>query len=289
MQYVVDALSQGSVYALCALGIALVFGVMGLINFAYGELMMVGGFALALTSGLPLPVSIAVMVVAVMLTALLTERVGFRPLRAADGETLLVASFGVSFFLQALSIIVFGSLGRGVSVLPGFERGIPLFGVTVRALDLLAIGLTAVLLTILVVLLRFRVGIEMRAAAENIEVANSLGISTNRAIALAFGISGVLAAATALILSAQRGLVDSTFGTTPMLMAFIAMSIGGIGSLPGAVVGGYLVGMISTAFQVLLPSQVVGLRDLFVFGLVLLILVARPQGLFRVRGRAVRI
>lgn len=289
MQFVVDALGTGSLYALCALGVALVFGVMGLINFAHGELIMVGGYTLALTSWLPPAASIAVTVVAVSTMALLTERVAFRPLRGADGETLLVTSFGVSFLVQSVALLVFGALGTGVAVLPSLSASMDVLGIRVRASDMLAIILASVLLVSLVLFLRSAPGIRMRAAAEDFDVARILGVRSNRVVATAFALSGILAAAVALILVIQRGLVSPSFGVTTMLMAFIAVAIGGIGSLLGAVVGGYVLGLAEVAMQVLLPTEFRPYRDAVVFVIVLVLLVVRPNGLFRVRTRGERV
>lgn len=280
VQYGIDALNHGSIYALCSLGIALVFGVMGLINFAHGELMMIGGFVLVVLTAQPLWIAAIFAVLGVAACALAIERAAFRPVRKADGETMLVTSFAVSFLLQGVAILAFGSLGRSVSVLPALsEQSVAVGGVDIRLLDVVTIGTTIVMLVLLLLFLRSRWGVQMRAAAENFGNSQLIGVRANRVIGAAFAVSGVLAAVTAVILAAQRGLVDPTFGTTTMLMAFIAVILGGIGSVSGAVVGAYLLGAISVAFQALLPSGVRPFRDAFIFGFVVLVLVVRPQGL----------
>lgn len=290
MQYLIDALSQGSLYALCALGIALIFGVMRLINFAHGELMMVGGYVLVVAGGIPVWAALLSVLLVVCFLAVAIERIAFRPVRDADPETMLVTSFALSFLLQSLAILCFGSLGRSVRVFPNSVTGVTEFGgMSLRWLDIITVALTATLLTGLTVFMKTSHGVAMRAAAEDFTVARLLGVRANHVIALAFAISGVFAAATGVVLAAQRGLVEPGFGTNTMLFAFIAVIIGGIGSLSGAVLGSYALGVVSVAMQTLLPDGLRPFRDAFIFLVVVLLLLARPSGLLRNRSLTVRI
>jgi branched-chain amino acid transport system permease protein len=289
VQYVIDALSLGSLYALFALGIALVFGVMQLINFGHGELIMVGGYALVMISAPSGLLTIAVMVVVVVGVALAMERIAFRPVRRADAETLLVTSFAVSFFLQSLATLTLGALPRGASVLPGLNKPLSVAGLNVRGLDLVTVGVTLALVTALVLFLKTRTGVQMRAAAEDFQTARLLGVAANKVIAIAFAMSGVLAAVAAVILVAQTGLVQPTIGVSAVLAAFIATIVGGIGSLTGAVLGGYLLGAVTVSLQALLPLALRSYRDAFVFVAVVAILILRPQGLLTPKSAATRV
>ena len=287
LHYVVDGISLGSLYALFALGIGLIFGVMQLINFAHGELIMIGGYVLVFATG-ALPGRVLILLAIVVLFALAMERVAFRPVRGASLETLLVTSFAVSFLLQNLAILTIGGLPRSVQVLPGLTGTFSIAGFQVRTLDVVTICLTAVLLASLTLFLgRTRLGVQMRAAAENFRIARALGVRANTVIATAFAISGFLAGVASIILVAQTGIVQPTIGLTPVLGAFIATIIGGLGSLTGAVLGGYVLGAITVALQVLLPATLRPYREAFVFVAVVVVLILRPQGLLGSRSRLV--
>jgi branched-chain amino acid transport system permease protein len=290
LQNAIDAVSVGSLYALFALGIALIFGIMRLINFAHGELIMVGAFALYLGRHLPWPVQIAVTLGACVAVALLMERVAFRPVRGADATTLLITSFAVSFFLQNLAIMIFGSLPRTANVSTTLSESFSLGGLSIPWLDVLTISVTLALVTALGAFLgKTTVGLQMRAAAEDFRMARVLGVRANVVIATAFGISGVLAAAASVLLMIQTGTVTPTVGSSPVLIAFIATVLGGMGSLRGAVLGGMLLGVLTVALQAYLPLELRYYRDAFAYGAVILMLVVRPQGLVVARSLVTRV
>jgi branched-chain amino acid transport system permease protein len=290
VQYIIDGASLGSLYALFALGIGLIFGIMQLINFAHGELIMVGGYVLVFVSSPPAVVRIALMILVVVLLALVMERVAFRPARGARADTLLVTSFAVSFLLQSLAILIIGALPRSAGILPNLNTSFTIFGYSVRKLDVFTVAITAILLVGLVLFLsRTRIGVQMRAAAEDFRMAQALGVRANTVIATAFAISGLLAAIAALILVAQTGLVSPSIGLAPVLAAFIATIIGGIGSLSGAVLGGYVLGALTVALQATLPLSLRPYRDAFVFGAVVIVLIMRPQGLLSTRSSQARV
>lgn len=279
-QNAIDAISLGSLYALLALGIALIFGIMRLINFAHGELLMIGAYSLVLLDGIPFVPRVAIMVAVVVLFALLMERVAFRPLRSADPATLLVASFAVSYLLQNVATLIFGSVPRATNVSSALSESFTIGQLSISKLDVLTVSLTALLLVALSVFFsRSTVGYKMRAAAENFDMARLLGVRANSVIALAFLLSGVLAAAGAFIITTQTGTVSPTVGTSYVLVAFVATIVGGIGSLLGAVIGGFSLGVVTVVLQVALPESLRPYRDAFVYAVVLLVLVVRPQGL----------
>jgi branched-chain amino acid transport system permease protein len=288
LQNLVDILSGASLYALITLGLALLVGLMGLMNFAYGELIMAGGFALYLTAGSGWPVVVVVTVGVVVAISLLTERIAFRPLRGASPLTLLVASFTVSVMLQNLARMTVGPQTKGVAPWEFIQRNVEIGGVEIARLDLATILLAVVLLLgLLVVLRRTTLGVQLRAAAEDFEMAEIVGVRSNRVIAAGFALTGIIAAAVTFVIVTQQGSVTPTMGQGPVLIAFVGVVIGGMGSLLGATLGGLLLGAATSALDVWLPGDLSPFRDAFVFALVIGVLVLRPQGLLP--GRKARI
>jgi branched-chain amino acid transport system permease protein len=290
IQIVVDAVSLGALYALLALGIALIFGIMNLINFAYGELMMIGGYCMVLFASAWAPFMVIGMLAVVVIAALLMDRIAFKPVRDADATTLLVTSFAISYLLQNLAIMIFGSLPETTSAGSSLDRSIRIGDVAISRLDLIVIAVAVALIVGLVLLVRrTSIGIQMRAAAEDFEIARVMGVNANRVIAVGFAISGLLAAVAAFFLVAQSGSVSPTFGVSAVLIAFIATIVGGLGSLQGAVLAGLGLGAVTVALQELLPAGLVPYRDAFVFLVVLLTLILRPEGLIPQTARATRV
>lgn len=290
VQLVIDTISLGALYALLALGIALIFGIMNLINFAHGELVMIGGYSLVLLAAIAVPVMIVTTLVIVVVSAMLMDRIAFRPVRRADPTTLLITSFALSYLLQNLAIMIFGSLPRTTGAGSGLDRVIEIGSVAVSRLDLTVIAVGGLLIVGLVLLIRrTSIGIQMRAAAEDFETARLLGVKADRVIATGFGISGLLGAVASFFLVAKGGSVSPTLGVSVVLVAFIATIVGGLGSLQGAVLAGFGLGVVTVAFQNVLPAGLVVYRDAFVFLVVLLTLVLRPAGLVPQRARAVRV
>jgi branched-chain amino acid transport system permease protein len=290
VQTLVDAVSVGGLYALTALGIGLIFGVMRLINFAHGELIMIAGYAILLFFGLPAWLVIVGAVFAALVLALAIERAAFRPLRGADPATLLISSFAVSFLLQKTMILLVGSRPKGVDFLSGLVQQIEFGGIRLQLLQVVTILVSAVLLVALTWFLKAtRLGLEMRAAAENFRMAQVLGIRANRVIAAAFAISALLAAVVACLFVAQTGLVQPRMGLQLVIIAFVGTVIGGLGNLAGAALGGFLVGVATILLQALLPPDLRVFREAFVFVAVALVLLLRPQGLIPARGLKERI
>jgi branched-chain amino acid transport system permease protein len=196
----------------------------------------------------------------------------------------------VSFFLEKTLILLVGSRPKGIDFLPGLGRQVDIFGVRLQALQIVTILVSVLLLGGLSWFLKAtRFGLEMRAAAENFTMARMLGVKANRVIMLAFAISGMLAAMIGLILVSQTGTTDIQMGMSLMLVAFIATVIGGLGSLPGAVIAGFLIGGASVLMQVILPIDARPFRDAFVYGAVIICLLWRPQGLFAPKSAKQRV
>jgi branched-chain amino acid transport system permease protein len=290
VQTAVDALAQGSLYAVFALGIAVIFGVMGLVNFAHGAFITIGAMTALVLDNEPSVVVVAAAITVPVLVALATERLGFRSLRNADPATLLITSFAIGYMLQNIVLLIKGSQPLGVDVLPALNDQVSVHGTTITALSIVTIGVTIVMLGGLALFLhRTTTGLRMRAAAEDFEMARVLGVRADRVIALAFAISGVLAGVAALLLLGQTGIFTVDMGITPVLIGFVASVLGGNGSLVGAVVGGYLIGITSVLLQVYLPPNLIAYRDAILFTAVLAFMVVRPQGLIVPRSRTVRV
>jgi branched-chain amino acid transport system permease protein len=279
-QNAVNAISLGSLYALSALGIALIFGVMGLINFAHGELIMAGGYAMVLLYAIGWPIMVLGTIATTIVFAIVMERVAFRPLRNASAATLLIASFTLSYLLQSVVTATATATARPV-VLPSFISDVVEIGsVRIEVLSILTVGCTALLLIALATFLkRTALGLEMRAAAEDFRMARLLGVRANRVIATAFAISGFLAGFVSLSFVGQTASVTPTMGVSITLVAFVATVVGGMGSIVAAPLGGFLLGVVTVALQVLLPDSLGPYRDAFVFAAVIAVLLARPQGL----------
>jgi branched-chain amino acid transport system permease protein len=278
-QSLVNAASLGSLYALFALGLALIFGVMQLVNFAHGELVMVGGYALVLMADRSWPVLILATVAIVIEFALGMERLAFRPVRGASPATLLVTSFALSYLLQNLAILIFGSQAKSASIWAKLSESFSIGFLQIGWLTVVTIGVTMALLLILWRFMKTRIGVQMRAAAEDFRTARILGVRANTVIATSFAWSGLLAAVAAILLITQTGLTQPDIGVNVILVAFVATVLGGMGSLPGAVLGGYLFGTMSVLLQTYLPLELRYYRDAFAYAAVICLLLVRPQGL----------
>ena len=300
IQYAIDAVSLGALFATAALGIGLIFGVMRLINFAYGEYITWGAYALVVPSAAPVaheligawptPILVATIVALVMGLALITERVAFRPLRETEPATLLVASFAVSYLLQNLVLLVEGGRPKSVDLWPSLTTPVAIMGARVPLVDLITMGTCLSLLGLVATFLKYlRFGIELRAAAENFRMARFLGIKADRVIAIAFAISGILAATASLLLVVKTGVLDYRMGVPLVLVAFVGTVIGGMGSMLGAALGGFLMGVATVVLQALLPAELRGARDAFLFGFVILMLLVRPQGIIQAKSEQRRV
>lgn len=284
IQQLVNGLILGSMYALVAIGFSMIYGIVRLINFAHGDIVMIGAFttlALVGTAGtLPFPL----VAVCVLLTGcgvgILVERISFRPMRGAPQVTGFIASLGVSVMLQNLGILLLSAQPRNFSF-PGYMQALLRLGpASFRVVDMV-IFLTAVVLMVLLmaVVKKTRLGMAMRATAENIDVARMMGININRTIMATFAIGSGLAGVAGLMWGGKFGQIDPLMGYIPGLKSFVAAVIGGVGSIPGAILGGFVLGICEVAFVGLLPPIYASYRDAFVFGALILILICLPNGL----------
>jgi branched-chain amino acid transport system permease protein len=284
IQFVIDVLSLGGAYALMALGLVIVYGILRLVNFAYGELIMVAGYTLFLVGGTALPwlVMAAMAVLAAVLTGIATDYVAFRPVRAKSVTAVLITSFAFSTLLQNAALLFISPRPRAVPLPEIFSQTVQIAGVITPMRNLITIGAAVVLLALFALLMRFTVlGIAMRAAATNFTMARMLGVPANLIISSAFAISGLLAGVVGILWIGRIGTVVPGIGLEPLLVAFIATVIGGMRSLTGAVIGGFLLALIDTSLNYTLPQDLLKFRDAFTFSLVILILLWRPEGLMK--------
>lgn len=279
-QSLVDAVALGSLYALVAVGVALVFGVLRIVNFAHGELITAGAYALVLTDEYGSAAAIAVCLAVVVVLTLLLHR-ALRPLRGYGPATVLVATFAISFLLQSLALLAFGGQGNNVSVLPSLNRAAHIAGVDVRWVSIVSIAVTLCLLAATgLVLNRTGIGLQMRAAATDFRAARILGVRTERVISLAFVIGAVMAACVSVLLAVQAPFVYPTFGANILIPALIGVVVGGIDRLRSATLGAFAVGFATSLLGDLLNSSHRVYLDSYVFLLVIVVLLVRPEGLF---------
>lgn len=282
VQQLINALSLGSLYALLALGLAMIYSVLRLMNFAYGELITAAGYTIYFIYGANLPYGLAALagVAVSVLVSLLIEFVAFRPLRKATFATILFSSFAMSILLQNLIRQAVSPRPRGIavpSILDSVFR-IGSFRVSTLSVVTLVISLTAMALLV-TFLQRTRAGIAMRAAAANFEVARLVGVRANRVISLSFVVSGLLAGIGGVLWVSRIGSVTPAMGFKPVLVSFISVVIGGLGNLWGAVIGGFVLAFLEVSLQVLLPPAARPFIDAFSLVAVVLVLGVKPEGL----------
>jgi branched-chain amino acid transport system permease protein len=300
IQNCVDALSLGSLYALAALGIGLLFGMLRLINFAHGDFITIGAFGLIVPSrndmaimaigSLPVVLLVPAACAIVVAAALLSDRLVFRPLRTASAPTLMVASFSVGYIIQNTILVTYGARPKTIDLWSSLGEQLHFGAVRVPRLEVVTIGVTLVLLAALTAFLkRTRYGVQIRAAAEDFLMARYLGVRANLAIGVAFALSGILAAIVSLLFVSETGTLTNVMGVPLMLYAFIATVVGGMGSLVGAVVGGYTVGFLAVMLQAYLPDGLRSFRDAFVFATVVFVLLLRPAGIIPTKALVQRV
>jgi branched-chain amino acid transport system permease protein len=286
LQVQADAIGLGAIFALMAVGIGLVFGVLRLVNFAYGQLIMAGGFALAFAGerGWPVAVAIALCIVVVVGLSLAMERLVFRPLRSQTPAVMLVATFAVAFLLQSIALLWFGPLGKNATSLVSLNRPVSLGDVEIRKITIVAIVTAAICLALLVLLLnRTSIGLHMRAAAMDFSTARLVGVRATLVSSVAVVLSGILAAVVAVLLTVQFPTVTPTFALRETIIVLAGVVVGGMTRLLPATLGGFAIGYVSGVLGAALPSAQSQYLPSVVFGLVILVLLVRPGGLF-IRG-----
>lgn len=292
-QQLINAIALGSLYALVAIGLSMVFGILRMANFAHGDMMMVGAFATLVTGALGLPFWGAALIgiAAGALAGVVVERAAYRPVRGSPDVTLLLTSLAVTYILENLGILIFSSSPRNFPLPDWMNEAIQFYGgqITFTQINVMTVVLTGVALIFLGwFVTRTDAGLGMRAAAEDLGAAQLVGLDVNRLIVIAFAIASGFAGLAGVLWAAQAGIVEPDMGFTPLLKAFVAAIIGGFGSIAGALLGGYVLGALEVFIVAFLPSSVSPYRDALVFALLIAFLLFRPNGLLN-RTREVKL
>ncbi|MYL83809.1 branched-chain amino acid ABC transporter permease [Desulfovibrio aerotolerans] len=282
IQHMLNSLTLGSLYALVAIGYTMVYGILRLINFAHSEMFMLGAYFVfwGITLGqLPWPVAMALAIAVTASLGVLVDQVAYRPLRDAPRISALISSIGVSFFLQNVAIVFFQAIPREVYRPQWLEDPIITHGVRILPLTLFVPFLSLLFMLVLLwIVYRTKAGLGMRAISKDIETSYLMGVPVNRIIALTFGIGTALAAASGIMWALRYPQLQPMMGTIPGFKAFIAAVFGGIGSIPGAVIGGLALGFIEIMTVAFFPD-LAGYRDAFAFVLLIMVLMFKPTGL----------
>lgn len=281
VQYVADSVAYGSQFALMALALSLLFGVMRLMNFAFGELIMVGAYVMYFTRDLGVVPMIVLTIIAVVVLSVALELIAFRPVRHASPMTLLATSFAVSYALQQLAFMTVGQgLNKGIEPYPWTTTQHELLGVHFSNLQLLTIVVVLVLLVGLTAIMkRTTLGMQLRASTEDVTMSQLVGVRPNRVVSSAFAITGLLAGAVTILFVMGNGSVSPDMGQGPLLIAFVGVVIGGLGSLGSAAFGGFILGFMLNLLQSALPTSINRYTEVLAFLAIIAILVLRPDGL----------
>ena len=281
VSYILNGISLGSVYAIIALGYTMVYGIAKMLNFAHGDIIMVGSYVafIAINSmGLPVPVSILLSVVVCTVLGMVIERVAYKPLRHASKLAVLITAIGASYFLQNVALLIFGANTKSFTSIVG-NGSVQLAGgaLSVTMVTIVTVIASVVIMIGLMAFMKYsKAGHAMLAVSEDDGAAQLMGINVNATIALTFAIgSGLAAIAGVLLCSAYPSLTPYT-GSMPGIKAFVAAVFGGIGSIPGAFIGGILLGVIEILGKAYISSQ---LADAIVFAVLIVVLVVKPTGL----------
>ncbi|MDD6012241.1 MAG: branched-chain amino acid ABC transporter permease [Oscillospiraceae bacterium] len=284
MTTLIDGLSLGSIYALIALGYTMVYGIAKMLNFAHGDIIMVGAYAILTTLNMAGHPFLAAVVAVIVCTAMgiITEKVAYKPLRGASPLAVLITAIGVSYLLQSLAQLIFGSKSQTVSI--GNFDTVSIGGAEINKSTIITLAVGAVIMISLQLFVKkTRTGRAMLAVSEDRGAAQLMGVNVNRIIAVTFAIGSALAAFASLFYLMQIPSVSPTLGAMPGIKAFVAAVIGGIGSIPGAMLGGMLLGVvekISLSIPVLAPYTTA-----VEFALLIVILLVRPIGLLGKKRR----
>ena len=285
IEFAINTLSMGSLYALISLGLVFVFGICKIVNFAYGEFITASSYTLYFLGAftdLPWPVVFLFGILVGATIGYFSELIAFRAFRGRSLDALLVTSFAVSIILQRVFQLGISPRSKAVPVPAFFNHNVTLFGVVTPLRNVLIIVTTIVLLSAFAILMKYTtLGIAIRSASENFVTARLMGVPANLVISVAFIISGFLAGVVAVFWSARTGSVEPLMGAPPLLVGFIAVVIGGMNSLTGAVIGGFVYSIVSNILSLTLPTGMLSYRDAVMFAIVIAFLVLRPEGLIR--------
>ncbi len=275
----ISGLSLGSIYALIALGYTMVYGIAKMLNFAHGDIIMAGAFSMivfVMTLGIPPLLSVLLGVIFCVILGVTIEKVAYKPLRRASPLAVLITAIGVSYLLQNIALLIFGSDKKSFPSIIDLSP-VRIGSLTIKGESIMTLVLTGVIMILLTVFInKTKMGKAMRAVSEDKDAAELMGISVNRTISITFAIGSALAAAAGLFYGATYTFIGPYTGSMPGIKAFVAAVFGGIGSIPGAMLGGVLLGVIENLSKAYISTE---LSDAIVFGVLILVLVIRPTGL----------
>ncbi|MBE5867454.1 MAG: branched-chain amino acid ABC transporter permease [Lachnospiraceae bacterium] len=272
----INGLSLGGIYAMIALGYTMVYGIAKMLNFAHGDIIMVGGYVIYVFMSFHNPLlAILMAVICCVILGIVIEKVAYKPLRGASPLAVLITAIGVSYLLQSLAQIIFGSANKMVTV---YEFGaIKLWGVTIQVSALVTLAVTVVVMTILTLFIKYtRIGRAMVAVSEDKGAAQLMGINVNKIITITFAIGSALAALAGLFYLLKAPSISNTLGAMPGIKAFTAAVIGGIGSIPGAMLGGILLGVVECISYKI--TAIAPYTDAIEFSILIIILLVKPTG-----------
>ncbi|MDP4132712.1 MAG: branched-chain amino acid ABC transporter permease [Bacillota bacterium] len=279
LPYIFAGISVGGQYALIAIGYTMVYGILRLINFAHGDIFMVAGVIMVYASAtMPMYVSIPLVILTTVVIGVMIEKVAYKPLRSAPRMSIMISAIGVSYLLQNLALYITGGLSQRYPTIPAISKTVTFLGTTTKVVTLVTPVLTILLVTMLVLLIKYtKIGIAMRAVSKDFETSQLMGIRINSVISMTFLIGSFLAAVGSFLYFTNYTGVTPTAGAMPGLKAFVAAVFGGIGSIPGAVVGAFIIGICENIIKGVGWTT---FSDAFTFALLIIILVFKPTGLF---------
>ena len=282
LQQLINGISLGSIYALIALGYTMIYGIIKLINFAHGDLFMLSGIMMIYLAAsfptMPMWVTILIMIALTVFVGFAIEKCAYSPLRTAPRMSVMISAIGVSYLLQNLVCYITGGLAKQFPEIPLISQSVRVFGVKDKLAVFISPLVAVVLMVILVLIINHtKFGMSMRAVSKDFETAQLMGVKINRVISMTFIIGSFLAAVGALLYFAKNTGINHMAGSTPGIKAFIAAVVGGIGSVPGAVVGALLIGVVESLAK---AFGLADFSDVISFALLIIILVIKPTGLF---------
>ena len=279
MPYILAGISVGGQYALIAIGYTMVYGILRLINFAHGDIFMVAGLVMVYASAsLPLYIAIPIVLIATMVLGFVIERVAYKPLRSAPRMSVMISAIGVSYLLQNCALYFTGGLPQVYPAIPFLSKSVTILGATTKMVTLITPVLTIVLVIVLMLLINHtKIGMAMRAVSKDFETSQLMGIKINSVISVTFIIGCFLAAVGSLLYFSNSPSVIPTSGSMPGLKAFVAAVFGGIGSIPGAVIGAFIIGICENIIK---GVGLTTFSDAFTFVLLIVILLVKPTGIF---------
>ncbi|MBR2576026.1 MAG: branched-chain amino acid ABC transporter permease [Firmicutes bacterium] len=279
LPYILAGISVGGQYALIAIGYTMVYGILRLINFAHGDMFMIAGLmGVYAVTWMPLYLAIPFVIIFTVVLGFLIERAAYRPLRNAPRMSVMISAIGVSYLLQNLALYVTGGLTKTYPTIPWISNTVTVFGATTKVVTIVTPILTIALVVLLMILIhKTKIGMAMRAVSRDFETSRLMGIQIDSVISMTFIIGSFLAAVGSILYFSNYTGVMPTAGAMPGLKAFVAAVFGGIGSIPGAVIGAFIIGICENIIK---GMGLTTFSDAFTFAFLIIILIVRPSGLF---------